>query len=241
MKLESVPARLTGLAWSAIAIGMLFSAIVGVLEGDSDVTGLVVSGLVVGAAGLVVLRSTVIPARQNSASAFAGVAWTWLLVSLAGVLPYLLTGTIDWSNADDALFESVSGFTCSGSTILSSLEDVDRGVLFWRSLSQWFGGMGLIVLAVAVLPALRVGGLELVAAEAPGPTSDRLTARVGRDRQAAVAAVCRTHRGSRCGPDPQRARFVRRGNARFHHALNRGLLSLFGVGGPISTPPLLRP
>ena len=179
MKLESVPARLTGLAWSAIAIGMLFSAIVGVLEGDSDVTGLVVSGLVVGAAGLVVLRSTVIPARQNSASAFAGVAWTWLLVSLAGVLPYLLTGTIDWSNADDALFESVSGFTCSGSTILSSLEDVDRGVLFWRSLSQWFGGMGLIVLAVAVLPALRVGGLELVATEAPGPTSDRLTARVG--------------------------------------------------------------
>jgi trk system potassium uptake protein TrkH len=91
-------------------------------------------------------------------------------------VPYLLSGT--FTAFDDALFESISGFSCTGSTLIADPEGLDRGVAFWRQMTQWFGGMGVIVLAVAVLPFLGVGGLELISAEAPGPTSDRLAPRV---------------------------------------------------------------
>jgi len=116
--------------------------------------------------------------RADAGIAFASVAWSWLAVSVAGALPYLLGGVFSWAHADDALFESISGFTCTGSSVIANLDRVPAGLLFFRSMTHWFGGMGLIVLAVAVLPALKVGGLELVASEAPGPTADQLTPRV---------------------------------------------------------------
>lgn len=107
---------------------------------------------------------------------FAVAAFGWFVAGIFGSLPYLFTGEIP--NLVDAYFESVSGLTTTGATILTEIEGVAKGVLFWRSLSQWVGGMGIIVLAVAILPMLGVGGMQLFRAEVPGPVKDRLLPRI---------------------------------------------------------------
>lgn len=100
----------------------------------------------------------------------------WLTMSLIGTLPYMLSGAIP--DFTDAFFETISGFTTTGATILSDIESIDKGVLFWRSLTQWIGGMGIIVLAVAILPLLGIGGMQLFVAEAPGISPDKLKPRI---------------------------------------------------------------
>jgi trk system potassium uptake protein len=112
---------------------------------------------------------------------FAIVALTWLILSLVGALPFVLSGVL--SSYTDAFFETMSGLTTTGATILGgattpAIEDLPRAFLFWRSLSQWLGGMGIIVLTLAVLPLLGVGGMQLFKAEVSGPTIDKLTPRV---------------------------------------------------------------
>ncbi len=100
----------------------------------------------------------------------------WLSMSLVGTLPYLISGTIpDFTNA---FFETISGFTTTGATILTDIEALPKGILFWRSLTQWIGGMGIIVLAVAILPILGIGGMQLFVAEAPGISPDKLKPRI---------------------------------------------------------------
>lgn len=106
---------------------------------------------------------------------FAVVTLGWLTLGLFGVLPYELSHDLTFL---DAFFESMSGFTTTGSTIIEQVEDLQPSVLFWRSLTQWMGGMGIIVLSIAILPMLGVGGMQLFKAEAPGPTKDRLTPRI---------------------------------------------------------------
>jgi trk system potassium uptake protein len=101
---------------------------------------------------------------------FLVVGLIWLLVPVFGMLPYLLGGVSQLSNPIDAYFESVSGFTATGATVLVDIEGLDRSMLFWRQFSHWLGGMGIIVLAVAVLPRLRVGGRQLLQSELAGPT-----------------------------------------------------------------------
>lgn len=100
----------------------------------------------------------------------------WLLMSLSGTLPYLFSGAIP--NFTDAFFESMSGFTTTGATILTEIEKIPKGILFWRSTTHWIGGMGIIVLALAILPLLGIGGMQLFTAEAPGPSSDKLHPRI---------------------------------------------------------------
>jgi trk system potassium uptake protein len=101
----------------------------------------------------------------------------WLVISIFGALPYLLTGAIP--NPADAFFESMSGFTTTGATILGQrIEDLPLGLHFWRALSHWIGGMGIIVLTIAILPLLGIGGMQLFAAESPGPSPDKLTPRI---------------------------------------------------------------
>jgi len=161
-----------------VAAGMLASALVAWLDGGGGTGALFASATVTAVAGAAMFTGCQVSVRADTKLAFASVAWSWLAVSVAGALPYLFGGVFSWGRADDALFESISGFTCTGSSVIADLSLVPQGLLFFRSLTQWFGGMGLIVLAVAVLPALKVGGLELVASEAPGPTADRLEPRV---------------------------------------------------------------
>ncbi len=107
---------------------------------------------------------------------FLVVVLSWLVVSAFSALPYVITGSIP--RYTDAFFETMSGFTTTGATVLTDIESLPRSVLFWRSLTQWLGGMGIVVLTVAILPRLGIGGLKLMRSEAPGPTLEKLTPRV---------------------------------------------------------------
>lgn len=104
------------------------------------------------------------------------VATGWVSMGLVGMLPYLFSGVL--TSVPDALFESISGMTTTGASVLNDIEIVPKGILYWRSLSQWIGGMGIIVLTVALFPLLGIGGVELFVAEAPGPTSDKIHPRI---------------------------------------------------------------
>jgi trk system potassium uptake protein len=101
---------------------------------------------------------------------FLVVALTWLLVPAFGSLPYLFSGEAQLADPINAYFESVSGFTATGATILTDIEGLPRSLAMWRQFTQWLGGMGILILAIAVLPRLRVGGRQLLQSELPGPT-----------------------------------------------------------------------
>ncbi|MFB6202523.1 MAG: TrkH family potassium uptake protein, partial [Halorhabdus sp.] len=116
---------------------------------------------------------------------FLMVAATWLAVALVGAIPYLLAehgtpSTLTWPHVPNALFESMSGFTTTGATVMGQIgvEHHSHALLLWRQLTQWLGGMGIVVLAVAILPELSVGGAQLMDAEAPGPGIEKLTPRI---------------------------------------------------------------
>jgi len=100
----------------------------------------------------------------------------WLILSITGMLPYLLSGAIP--NITNAFFETLSGYSTTGSSILTDIESMPKGILFWRSATHWIGGMGIIVLTVAILPLLGIGGMQLFMAEAPGPSTDKLHPRI---------------------------------------------------------------
>lgn len=107
---------------------------------------------------------------------FVLVVLCWVSISFVSALPFYISGAIP--NFSEAFFETVSGFSTTGATILTDIEVLPKSMLFWRSLLHWLGGMGIIVLAVAVLPLLGVGGLQLLKAEAPGPTVDKVSPRI---------------------------------------------------------------
>ena len=100
----------------------------------------------------------------------------WVMMTLTGMIPYILTDTIE--DLPSVFFETMSGYTATGSTILIDIESLPAGILFWRSMTHWIGGMGIIVLAIAILPLLGIGGMQLFTAEAPGPNSDKLHPRI---------------------------------------------------------------
>ena len=127
---------------------------------------------------LILTRGDINLSRRDG---FAVVTLGWIFASLFGALPYIFSGVIPHPVA--AIFETMSGFTTTGASVLPSglfqtLESVPRGILFWRALTHWFGGMGVLVLCVAILPFLGVGGMQLYRAEMPGPSKDRLTPRI---------------------------------------------------------------
>ena len=156
------------------ALGLTF--LVAVAYGDGDALAFVVSCAIVVAVGLVGLWRTRVERDLSVREGYAVVSLAWLAVGVAGALPYLLSGVLDDPVA--ALFESVSGFTTTGATVFVEIEGLPHGILFWRSLTQWLGGMGIIVLGVAILPFLGVGGMQLFKAEVPGPTPERLQPRI---------------------------------------------------------------
>ena len=100
----------------------------------------------------------------------------WVVMSLSGSLPYIFSGAIP--SVTNAFFETISGYTTTGASILDDIEALPKGILLWRSLTHWIGGMGIIVLAIAILPLLGIGGMQLFAAEAPGPGGDKLHPRI---------------------------------------------------------------
>lgn len=139
---------------------------------------IVISGLITLVVGLLLWQSS----RKHSnkelkkRDGYLIVTLGWLTMSFFGTLPYVLSGSIP--DFTDAFFETISGFTTTGASILNDIEAMPKGILFWRSLTQWIGGMGIIVLTVAILPILGIGGMQLFGAEAPGITPDKLKPRI---------------------------------------------------------------
>lgn len=173
---ETAVGHSCGLLLCISSLGMVAAGMIELAAGGDDVGALLGSGIVLALPGLVLWRRTRLPARLARASIFSVVLTSWVTLSLAATVPYLATGTVGsfW----DALFEATAGFTTTSATILRPIEGLGAGILFWRALTQWLGGMGVIVLAVAVLPYLGIGGLGLLRAEVPGPSSERLVPRV---------------------------------------------------------------
>lgn len=112
----------------------------------------------------------------SSADGMFLVSIGWIVISVASAVPYLFSGVA--TSFVDAFFESISGYTTTGATIFKSVEDLPKSILFWRSLTHWLGGMGIVVLTVAILPLLGIGGMQLIKAEAPGPSVDKISPRI---------------------------------------------------------------
>jgi trk system potassium uptake protein TrkH len=138
--------------------------------------GLLISAAIVSLSGVIMFATTRGSVDLSRRDGFGIVALGWVVASLFGALPYLLTGVI--ADPVSAVFETMSGFTTTGASVLTDLEQLPRGVLFWRAMTHFFGGMGVLVLCVAILPFLGVGGMQIYRAEMPGPSKDRLTPRI---------------------------------------------------------------
>jgi len=156
---------------------MLLSALVSLIYSDGVTLQLCSAGLIsfaIGGLGMFLTRDH--EKVMNKREGYIVVTFGWIAMTLSGTLPYLLTESIP--SFTDAFFETMSGYTTTGASVLDDIEAVPYGVLFWRSLTHWIGGMGIIVLAVAILPLLGIGGMQLFAAEAPGPSADKLHPRI---------------------------------------------------------------
>ncbi|MDQ3778343.1 MAG: TrkH family potassium uptake protein [Actinomycetota bacterium] len=145
---------------------------------SENVWPFVITGVAAGSFGWALERLTVGKERVGIREGFLVVSLTWLLAAAVGALPYILSGEQQIEGPVDAYFEAMSGFTTTGATVLTDVEALPNSLLMWRQLTQWLGGMGIIVLALAVLPRLRVGGRQLLEHELPGPEFEQMTARI---------------------------------------------------------------
>lgn len=156
---------------------MLISALVSFITKDGVALQITASGLLALFAGMLLMFVTKDHKKEiKKREGYIVVTFGWLFMSLSGMLPYLVTDAIP--SVTDAFFETISGYTTTGATILTDIESLPKGILFWRSTTHWIGGMGIIVLAIAILPLLGIGGMQLFAAEAPGPSADKLHPRI---------------------------------------------------------------
>lgn len=140
-------------------------------------SGILIAGVITVFLGLIMYyfnkpRSTNIQKKEG----YLIVTLGWLTLSFTGMLPYLFSGAIP--SVTNAFFETLSGYSTTGSSILTDIESMPKGILFWRSATHWIGGMGIIVLTIAILPLLGIGGMQLFKAEAPGPSADKLHPRI---------------------------------------------------------------
>ena len=169
-----------------LGISMLIPAGIAYGYGESDLNGFLWSVLICLVVGVPVWFTTRRNRTLTNKDGFAIVTFTWITTALIGALPFYISGIIP--NFTDAFFESMSGVTTTGATILGSsvtlphlpngIESLPHATLYWRSFTQWIGGMGIIVFYIAVLPLLGVGGVQLFKAEVPGPVADKIRPRV---------------------------------------------------------------
>ncbi len=156
---------------------MLVAALVSGLYKDGVTIEITMAAIVTMLVGLVAMFFTRDHKKEvKPKEGYIIVTFGWLVMSASGMLPYLFTGAIP--DITNAFFETISGYTTTGASILNDIESLPKGLLFWRSLTHWIGGMGIIVLAIAILPLLGIGGMKLFAAEAPGPSADKLHPRI---------------------------------------------------------------
>ena len=154
---------------------MLSSIIWALVYQEDVVRAFVLSSLITLVCGAAMYLLTIknLVSELSLRDSYFTVSFVWVVFSLFGALPYLLSGSI--TSFTDALFETVSGFTTTGSSIISDVEALPKSILFWRSLTHWIGGMGIIVLVVAIMPLLRIGGYNLFKSETSGMTQEKLS------------------------------------------------------------------
>lgn len=159
-----------------IGITMVFPLFWSLYYGDHDWVAFLLSSIIcttVGYGGRVIGS---LEGDIRAKEAFMIVSLSWLLASSFGAIPYLLAGT--FTSFADAFFETMSGFTTTGASVLTDIEVLPHGILFWRSLTHWLGGMGIIVLFVAILASFGMGGLQIFRAESPGPITEKIKPRI---------------------------------------------------------------
>ncbi|MBI4775197.1 MAG: TrkH family potassium uptake protein [Deltaproteobacteria bacterium] len=140
----------------------------------------IVITLITGLFGIIVLREEHLDQQIGAREGYGIASLGWTVITLFSALPLVFSG---FFTPTDAFFEIMSGYTTTGASILTDVEKLPKGILFWRSLTHWFGGMGIVVLMVAVLPNLAVGGLQMLKGEVPGPSVDKLGPRIRRTAQ----------------------------------------------------------
>ncbi|MBP3645068.1 MAG: TrkH family potassium uptake protein [Clostridia bacterium] len=170
--------RLLGAIMLIEALAMLPSLAIALIYQDGDALAFVKTILVLMVAGLPAWLLAK-PKERNlrAREGFVTVALAWLALSAFGALPFVFSGMIP--NYVDALFESVSGFTTTGASVFSGFEGAPRGVMFWRSFTHWIGGMGVLVLTLALLPSMTGRASHLARAESPGPTFSKIVPKMG--------------------------------------------------------------
>jgi trk system potassium uptake protein len=169
-------ANILSVLMAIISLFMLIPLGIAVLHGETasiEAFYLSIAVSLLAAAALYLLTRKKRDVAVSPKDGFLMVALSWVAASLVGALPFMLSGAIPLYT--DAFFETMSGFTTTGASILTDIESLPRSMLFWRSLTHWLGGMGIVVLTVAVLPILGIGGAQLVRAEAPGPTLEKIS------------------------------------------------------------------
>lgn len=166
------------LGWLLVCMGamLLFPGIFSLFTGDGEFLSFLASAAITTGTGFILTRLFTSDKQLTIREGFGIVTFGWLAFAIFGAIPFLIGDVL--TNPIDAVFESMSGFTTTGSTVITDLAQVPDSILVWRSLTQWLGGMGMIVLSLAILPVLGVGGMQLFEAEVPGPTSDRLRPRI---------------------------------------------------------------
>ena len=146
---------------------MILTAIVSLIFNDGVVNEIITSAAILMSLGLILMLTNKNNIRQiNKRDGYLIVTVGWLTMILSGMIPYYLTNSID--SFSNIFFETMSGYTATGSTILDDVESLPKSIIFWRSMTHWLGGMGIIVLAIAILPLLGIGGMQLFSAEVPG-------------------------------------------------------------------------
>jgi len=175
MSLRKV-ANIVGLLQIFIAFSMFVTGFIAAAYGDGDARAFFQSGAITLVLGWSVYMLTRFDEDVTTREGFAIVTMAWTATAVFGSLPYLLSGVLTSPVA--AVFEAMSGFTTTGATVFADIEALPHGVLLWRSVTHWIGGMGIIVLVIAILPYLGVGGMQLFRAEVPGPTPERLRPRI---------------------------------------------------------------
>ncbi|MCQ2057447.1 MAG: TrkH family potassium uptake protein [Bacteroidaceae bacterium] len=172
--------RIVGILLLIEAAIMFLCGIIPLLMTQDDLFGFIAASLVAAVSGMACLlagkKARYYQELMTRRDGYIIVASCWVIFSLFGCLPYFFSGYIP--SFTDAFFETMSGFTTTGSTIIPDVEIIPNGLLFWRSLTQWIGGLGIVFFTVAVLPVFGMGDVQLFAAEATGPTRNKLHPRI---------------------------------------------------------------
>ncbi len=171
--------RLLSLILLVVSLFMLFPIAFGIAYGEISTLSafyLPMAATILIAVVVLLLTSRIQRNRFSYRDAFFFVSVSWIGASLLGGMPFVISGYIP--RIADAFFETMSGFTTTGATILTEIESLPKSILFWRSLTHWLGGMGIVVLIVAIFPMLGMGGFQVVKAEMPGPSVDRITPKI---------------------------------------------------------------